>query len=275
MLKLQEIKTIKNLLQVGLSVSEISRRVGKSLPTIYRIRNEFNFSDSYKKDGFLSKSKELIPFESYINKRTKAGITNIKKLHEELKMKGYKGSYTSLYRYKRLITHLGILRKYKPSCRFETEPGEQAQIDWGSCGKIEVNNRDEQLYCFSYLLGYSRAMYVEFTIKQNLQTFENCHIHAFKSIGIPKILVYDNIKTVVLKREKLPDGTKRIHFNPAFLDFSHHYGFEIKLCGPRWPRSKGKVESSIAPTFMIFVTPFSKADLITLSKSSSKAWKFK
>lgn len=137
------------------------------------------------------------------------------------------------------------ITNYKRSIRFETEPGEQAQVDWGSFGKVTIKGRVNRLYCFVYVLGYSRSMYIEFVVKQCLPVFEQCHINAFEKLGIPKTILYDNIKTVVLNKEKLPSGEKKIHYNPAFLDFTRYYGFEAKLCPPYWPRTKGKVEAGI------------------------------
>src|SRR5204862_98653 len=84
-----------------------------------------------------------------------------------------------------------------------------------------------------------------FVVRQNQQTLQACHIHAFEKIGIPQIILYDNMKTVVLGRKKLADGSKKIQYNPAFLDFARYYGFEVKACPPYWPRAKGKVESGV------------------------------
>lgn len=189
--------------------------------------------------------KKLRNFLSYIEKRISEGVTNSRKLHKELKYQGCKASYTTVYRYilSSRIEKSKDFITYKPSRRFETGCGEQAQVDWGSFGKIEVNGKAERLYCFVYILGYSRILFAEFVVRQNLQTLQNCHIHAFEKLGIPQEIVYDNMKTVVLKREKVPK--KIIQLNPGFLDFAKYYGFKIKLCSPYWPRAKGKVEASV------------------------------
>lgn len=194
-----------------------------------------------------SASKKLRRFVPYIKKRISEGVTNSRKLHKELQLQGYGASYATVYRYTRSlqIENYSKSTRYKPSIRFETDPGEQAQVDWGSFGKIEINGRIEKLYCFVYILGYSRMAYIEFTTKQNLQTLENCHIHAFEKIGIPKTIVYDNMKTVVIRREKLAQGRIAPRLNPAFFDFAQYYNFSIFLCPPYWPRAKGKVEAGV------------------------------
>ena len=65
-------------------------------------------------------------------------------------------------------------------------------------------------------------------------------------VGLPRALRYDNLKSVVLKREPL-------QYNPAFLEFARHYGFEIRLCNPASGNEKGRVERlirSIRETFL-------------------------
>lgn len=134
---------------------------------------------------------------------------------------------------------------YKPAVRVETGPGEQAQVDWGSFGTVRIHDRKEKLYAFVYILSYSRMMYVEFVVRQNLSTLENCHMNAFEKLGIPKTIRYDNMKTVVLSHKRIKDASPEIKYNPAFLDFARYYGFVAEACPPYWPRAKGKVERSI------------------------------
>lgn len=230
-------------------------------------------------------------FDQYLISRIKKGVLNGKKLFYEIKTQGFEGSYTSLYRH--LKNNLSDYRKkshqkkfsnlkqnkistnYKTAIRFETEPGEQAQVDWGHFGKININGRLEKLYCFVYILGYSRTVYIEFTIRQNLSEFEKCHIHAFKTLGIPQNIVYDNTKTVVLSREKLPDGTHRTHLNPAFQDFAHYYGFNTIVSPPYWPRNKGKVEASIKYIRHNFIPGLKlKGKFISLEELNNEAQKW-
>jgi transposase len=106
--------------------------------------------------------------------------------------------------------------------RFETEPGEQAQVDWAHFGFIVHEGRRRPLYAFLMTLGWSRAMYVEFTVSADEGWFLRCHLHAFHYFGgIPEEVLHDNLKTAVLSREA--DGT--IHWQPRYLDFAHYYGF--------------------------------------------------
>lgn len=240
MLTNDEKTQIYTLLEANFPVSAISHRTGRSAMTIYRLKERDKVEILESPHVF----KNLRPFKKYITQWLNAGSKNCSKLHRELKEQGYTGSYLTLYRY---VKERKRERKIdrRGSHRFETEPGNQAQVDWGSFSRIVINGRQERLYFFVYTLGYSRMAYVEFTIRQNVKTLLNCHIHAFEKLGIPETILYDNMKTVTLQREKLPNQQFRPIFNPAFLDFANYYDFHIDLCRPYWPRTKGKVESGV------------------------------
>lgn len=207
--------------------------------------------------------QNLEPFKQYLISRLNKNISNGQKLFLEIRDQGFQGSYTTLYRYLRndlrdfwtkqyrkysqfsSIKSSTNLKKYKRAIRFETEPGEQAQVDWGHFGKVLLNGNVAKLYCFIFVLSYSRTLYIEFTTSQKLPVFETCHINAFKGLGIPNNIVYDNTKTVVISNEKLPDSSRLLHLNLGFQDFSSYYGFNIIASPPYWPRNKGKVESGV------------------------------
>ena len=148
---------------------------------------------------------------------------------------GYPGSYETLRDYVRSVKERRIRLAY---ARFETEPGLQAQVDWVD---FQVENPDgstETKYMFLMILGYSRSMYVEFVDRCTLEIFMDCHVHAFHYLqGVPGEILYDNMKQVVIGRNK---GTAI--FNNEFLHFAHHYSFEPKACPPYSPWVKGKAE---------------------------------
>lgn len=244
MLSSQAIREIKQLIREGYSASYIARFTNRSLTTIYRIRNSKTIENPQMQ---LIKSitipKRLYGFTQFVKKRINHGVTNIKKISRELQQEGYKGSYMEVYRYIKSIPNKNKSRDRVFVKRYETLPGEQAQVDWGSFGKIIINGKKERLYAFAYTLAYSRMKYIEFTIRQNLQTLQNCHIHAFNHLGISKKILYDNMKTVVLERDR-KNNLKPI-YNAGFQDFAKYYGVQIDLSYPYWPRDKGKVESVI------------------------------
>ncbi len=245
MLNINEKTLLLNLIGANLPISEIAQKTGKSIGTIYKYKRLFseqqNIIPSSSDNNFVS--PKILPFESFIKSQLKAGVRNKSKIFQDLQRQDFKGSYALLNAYIKNLQSFDS--SYKPSAHVETEAGEQAQVDWGSFGEIRIGDRKEKLHAFVYVLSYSRAIYVEFVVRQNFPTFLGCHIHAFEKLGIPKKIRYDNVKTVVLGRDKLSDGTENIRYNPAFIAFANYYGFAPELCPRYWPRSKGKVEAGV------------------------------
>ena len=92
------------------------------------------------------------------------------------------------------------------------------------------------------VLCYSRRMYLEFTVSQEMEFFLACHENAFAAFGsVPARLMVDNLKSAVLKRLV---GTAPV-FNPKYLDFSRHWAFEITPCNVASGWEKGRVENGV------------------------------
>ena len=133
-------------------------------------------------------------------------------------------------------------RQVQATVRFETEPGEQAQVDWGSFSYVDERGRKRRMWAFVMVLSWSRAIYVEFVRRADTASFIQCHVNAFDYLGgIPRRCLYDNAKVVTLGR----DEEGRTEWNRRMLDFSLRLGFDLKLCQPYRAQTKGKVESGV------------------------------
>ncbi len=249
MLSKEIIGKIKNLKEIGRSNAEISHLLKISYPTVLKYLRK-NYNKTEKIEQKTSDSSLLVPssiegFTDEINEYIKSEVTSSKKIEIELRNKGYKGSYQSLNKYIKNLKESNIIKKTSSYFRIETEPGEQAQVDWGSFGTIVINGIKLNLYAFVYVLSYSRAIYAEFVTNQKQKTLQGCHIHAFKYLGgVPKKIRYDNMKTVVIGRKKDIEG-EFINWNFEFKNFAKYYQFEPELCPRYYPRSKGKVEAGV------------------------------
>lgn len=177
----------------------------------------------------------LDPFKDHIQRRLAKYDLTAMKLFAEVQVQGYHGSYPVVQRY----VHQIRPPQSKPAfVRFETEPGQQGQVDWSPFGRIHHLGQSRKLSCFALVLGYSRVLYAEFTISEDVATLIQCHQNAFRYVGgIPRELLYDQMKTVVLSWS--PD---HIEWNPQFADFAKTFGFEPRLCRPRRAQTKGKIE---------------------------------
>jgi transposase len=125
-------------------------------------------------------------------------------------------------------------------CRFETAPGQQAQVDWGQV-KIRLGEAPTEIHIFVMTLGYSRRAYAEGFTNQRLESLLAAHEHAFAYFGGHCAeRLYDRMRTVVLGTA---EGAPR--WNPTFQAFAGHWGFEPRLCRPYRAQTKGKVESGV------------------------------
>ncbi|MBU4343134.1 MAG: IS21 family transposase [Candidatus Omnitrophica bacterium] len=194
----------------------------------YRSRKNMSLNRHSKLDRHKKDMSELL--EKY-------NSLSAERIYEEIKKKGYSGKISILRDYLRKVRDT----KKEAYLRIETLPGEQAQVDWLDCGTIKIGEYTRKLSCFVMVLSYSRLMYLEFTLSQRLETFIQCHINAFRFFkGIPKKILYDNLKTVVLVR-----FGREVRFNPRFEAFRGYYIFEASLCNPYAAHEKGKVESGV------------------------------
>ncbi|MDM7999042.1 MAG: IS21 family transposase [Dehalococcoidia bacterium] len=235
MLSVENRFMIKDLHRKGLSISEIARRTGNDRKTIRRILGEPLIRERQPR----ARRRKIDPFVPYLERRMAEGVLNAPKLLREIRALGYQGGITQL---RMFLQPFRQPRAAVVTVRFETEPGEQAQVDWAHFGFIVHEGRRRPLYAFLMTLGWSRAMYVEFTVSADEGWFLRCHLHAFHYFGgIPEEVLHDNLKTAVLSREA--DGA--IHWQPRYLDFAHYYGFAPRVCQPYRAQTKGKVESGI------------------------------
>lgn len=160
------------------------------------------------------------------------------RLFAMIRDRGYPGSARQLRTYVRTVRPVPRAEAY---LRLETLPGEQGQVDWAHFGKITVGQAQRTLSCFVLVLSFSRAMYARFALDQTMESFLLGHIQAFQTLGgVPRNLLYDNLKSVVV--ERVGD---HIRFNPRVLELAGHYHFAPRPCAPYRGNEKGKVERTI------------------------------
>jgi len=219
----------------GLSVRKISRTLGIHRKTVKKHIETKDFPQYCKRNRSVS---ILEPYKQIINDYLDSDDYQGTWIFERIKRIGYAGGYDTVKRY---VSDIKEQKTRLAYIRFETEPGLQAQFDWGDFQIQEPDGKMTTVYAFVIVLGYSRAMYVEFVERCTLDVFMDCHIRAFRYLqGVPAEIFYDNMKNVVIGREN-----GKAAFNIEFLYFAHHYGFQPKVTPPYSPWVKGKVERPI------------------------------
>lgn len=160
------------------------------------------------------------------------------RLLEMLRQRGYTGSVWPLRRWVRRVRPVG---RHEAFFRLSTLPGEQAQVDWGSFGSIALGSTRRPLSCFVMVLSWSRALFARFVLDQTLESFLRCHVAAFAAFGgVPRALLYDNLKTAVLER-----AGDVIRLHPRLLDLAGHYHFAPQPVAVARGNEKGRVERAI------------------------------
>jgi transposase len=183
-------------------------------------------------------SSRCEPFRDIILAKLDQGLT-IQRIYQDLVVEhGFTGKYHSV---RRFVRRLGAGREL-PFRRLECEPGEEAQVDFGTGAPILLpDGKRRRTHVFRIVLSHSRKAYSEAVYRQTTEEFIRCLENAWHHFGgVPKVLVLDNLKAAVLH----PDWFDP-ELNPKLRAFANHYGMALLPTRPRTPRHKGKVERSV------------------------------
>lgn len=163
---------------------------------------------------------------------------NATRLFQMVKERGYPGG----------VDHFrDIVARYRPGpsreayLRVRTLPGEQAQVDCGSFGKVTVGAAERRLLAFVMVLSWSRRLFLRFYFGDRTGNFLRGHVEAFEHFqAVPREILYDNLKSAVLERIG-----SAIHFNPELLSLAGHYRFAPRPVPVARANEKGRVERAI------------------------------
>ena len=208
----------------------------EALPSLEELQKtkERTFADPLPPQNLSS----VEPFREIVVKLRRENVC-MATILKRLKERGYTGAYASVYRF------VKVLEPTTPDVcvRVETQPGEEAQVDFGEVGHLpQKEGRRQRVYAFVMTLSWSRHQYLEFVTDQKVETWLALHVRAFAFFAaVPKRIVCDNLKAAILKAA-FDDPVA----NRAYAECAEHYGFRIAPCRPRTPQHKGKVERGIA-----------------------------
>lgn len=191
----------------------------------------------------------LDTFKPYLLERltTYPEMTAIR-LFEEIQKRGYAHGVAQLRRW---LLGVRTPRSKKAYLRIELEPGEQAQVDWGSFGQMRCGTTLRPLSVFAMVMSWSRALFLDFSLDQKTETFLRMHCRALEFFGgVPKKVLYDNLKSAVLHHI----GTT-VQFNPRLLSLAGHYLFEPAAAPPK-PRAASRAPSNTSATRSSTAAPF-------------------
>jgi transposase len=206
---------------------------------------------------------KLDPFKPLVHKLVLTDELSCVRVLEEIRAVGYTGSDFLVKAYVRTFRPKQTRR---PHLRFETEPGEQGQVDL-SPYTVLLSGVPTPVVCFSLVLGYSRWHFIRFVLHADVHSVCHSHVLAFEDAGgVPQEILYDRMKQVVLESHK--DG---VVFHPLFERMAQHYGYRAVPLAAGYKEGKGKVENPFRYVEGNFLAGRSFHDLADLNQQA-RTW---
>ena len=218
-----------------LSFREIGRKTGRDRRTVKKYAESPELIGATRmKVPRHSKLDEFMPnIESWLSEPQ--GDYRATWIFDQIRKLGYNGGYTIVKDVVRTIKQENSRIAY---VRFETEPGRQAQVDFGDFKVEQEDGSDRTLYLFSMILGYSREPYEEFLERCDMVNFLDAHQRAFAHFeGVPAEILYDRMKNVFIRKL-----AGKAQFTQGLMTLANHYGFTPDVAPAYAPWVKGKVE---------------------------------
>jgi len=239
------------------SIAEIARRLDLDRKTIRRCLRQERWAP-YQRPARTDTL--LAAHADFLRERAPQVGYSAQVLFQELRQRGFAGSYPTVKRFVQPLRSAETLAE-RASVRFETAPGQQSQIDWGSA-RVQFGHQRVVLHLFVLTLGYSRRHFLEPALNERVPQFLDAHERAFEHFGgHTREHLYDRPRTVCQ-----PDGAGGVIWNATFQSFARYWGFEPRLCRPYRARTKGKVESGVKYAKRNFLVGRSFVDLVDVGE---------
>ncbi len=252
----------------GVSVSALAREFDLDRKTVRSCLRQSEWAPYRRQAGTATVLDE---HRAWLAERAAQVNYSARILHQELRgQRGFTGSYETVKLAVRPLraeaARAGLTQR-----RFETGPGEQAQVDWGQV-TVALGGQRTKVHVFVMTLGYSRRSYAEGFLHERMPDLLAAHERAFAHFGGRcENLLYDRMRTVVLGSSTDADGRRRARLNATFDAFADHWGFTPRLCQPYRAQTKGKVESGVKYVKRNFVPGRVFADLDDFNRQLA-AW---
>ena len=186
----------------------------------------------------IPRGSKLDAHKGKVDQLLSEGVWNARVILREIQANGYEGGYSILLEY---IQPKRTLRPGRATVRFETEPGQQLQSDWGEV-VVEIAGVRRKVHFIVNELGYSRRFHFWCTDSEDaVHTYEGLIRSLEYFGGVPQEVLVDNQKSTVLEASN--SGAPK--FNERFLDLAGIYGFTPRACRPYRARTKGKDERMV------------------------------
>lgn len=227
-----------------INLAELERRTGITRHRLRRMKEQGFVETEHGLKGRTAQTTLLTGYTDELDALLRKGVVNSTVCLKRLKAMGYTGGQTVIKEYIASHKHLVPAKRHlvapqgNRGRRFTTEPGEAYQMDWGFTKVRDYNGNEYTAACFVMVCHHCGQRYVEFFPNAKQESLFIGMIHAFQYMGVPKYVLTDNMKSVVIRRDS--DGLPV--WQRDYEVFMKVVGFQTKLCKPRHPFTKGKVE---------------------------------
>ncbi len=226
------------LKKLGWGYRRIAKEFGVSKNTVKRFVRNGGWAP-YKKP---ERPSALDGLDDWLEERFKKHAGNADVVRQELR--AVKGIDVSLRTVERAVVgfRADLVAMAKATVRFETKPGEQLQIDFGTT-TVVIAGKKTRVKLFVATLSYSRRIFVYASHRERQRDWFVGIEEALRHFGgRPEQLLIDNAKALV--KHHNPE-TREVELNEKFVAFCHYWGLKPKACAPYRAQTKGKDERAV------------------------------
>ena len=211
-----------------------------------------------------TRKTKLDPFLPFvIDVLEKYPTVTASRIYDMVRERGYTGARDH---FRALVARHRKPKVAEAFLRLSTVRGEEAQVDWGHFGHLEIGGARRPLVAFVMVLSWSRWAWLRFGVDMRMGSFLEHHQAAFQAWGgVPRVILYDNLKSAVTQR--IGDA---IVFNADLSAFASHYGYDARPVAPYRGNEKGRVERTIRDVRTSFFAARTWTDLADLNEQAER-----
>lgn len=226
------------------NLAELGRRTGITRSRLRTLKSKGFRAAPHGRTGIRSEVTVMSGHEDVVDGLLRSGVTNSSVCLDRLREHGYAGSLSTVKSY--IASHMDLVPAKRQTAaprgsrgqRYSTAPGEAYQMDWGFVRLEDCRGDEFRIACFAMICHHCGTCYVEFFPNARQENLLIGMVHAFVAMGVPDTVLTDNMASVVTRR----DMEGRPVWNLEYAAFMDCIGFRTRLCKPRHPFTKGKVE---------------------------------
>ena len=234
----EEVTAMLRLAQAGVGVKRIAVELGCSKNTVKRYLRAGGWI-AYRKPERRSR---LAGLQDWLAERFRQHRGNADVVRQDLLREH--AIAVSLRTMERAVQPLRqtLRAEMVATIRFETAPGEQLQIDFGTV-TVPIGGEPTKVRLFVATLGYSRRPYVALFEHERQSAWLAGIEGAFRHFGgLPRELLLDNARALI---ERHDAKTREVQFNARFHAFCRYWSVVPRACAPYRARTKGKDERGV------------------------------